>query len=259
MQVDNSGHHIYKSPFGPPRVYRELEWPREPHVLPVDRERDAARHAVAAILELSRDLFLPLEFGMFRCVTHDDDGAWITSRPENNDYWYLNTPDREPEPICADAVVIDVETVDASTMTTMVDDQLTEFDEGSTRRWSGWSEIHVHDTLARLPDSLAPTGDAFIVDDLDNNCRDLRVSVQRRDGGAWVGKPDLGFWTPISVVAVRDGLVSGITDDEGHYTTISLSIDVMWSVWWREGSPGRGVLDAAMDRLHQLGWTPDPE
>ncbi len=239
-------------------MFLELEWPRDSPTSPVDRERIAARHAVTAILALSRDLFLPLEFGVLRCMTRDVDGAWLTSTPDEGDYWYLNTPDREPQPAYVNPVVFDVATIDEQTMMRMVDDLLTEPHERSTHRWPGWSEIHIYDTLARLPDSLVPTGDEFIVDDVDNKCRDLRIPVRRRSGGAWVGSPGLGFWTPISVLVQRDSGVSGTSFGYCHYATISLSIDINWSVWWREDSLGRAVLDAGMHRLYRLGWASEP-
>ncbi|WP_067491849.1 hypothetical protein [Nocardia ignorata] len=250
MRAENSGYDIYASGLGPPRAFLDLDWPLDPAVSPVDRERMAAHHAVAAIIELSRGLFIPLRVEASRCVTNNVDGVWmVADRSEPDDHVRVNAAGSVLVPTSSAPVG-----VDGHAMTTMLDDLLTTSGEASELRWLGWSEIRVDDTLAALPTALVPTGDEFILDDLDNRVRGLGIPARRRSDGVWVGRYDLGFWTPISVTVLREAHVSGISDADGHHTLLMLSIDVHWSVWWRDGSPGRAMLDAALHRLHDLGW-----
>jgi hypothetical protein len=253
MLVENSGYDIYKSGYSL-EFDLDLEWPPTPALSRLDLELRAARDAVAAVVEVFRGWVVPLEFGVALSLIEDVEGLWLMEQFTDR-YWYLNVSGREPEPLYGEPIVVEAATIDGPTMMALVDEVFMAPSEQSEGRWLGWSRIHVSNTLARLPDALVPVnGDWFVVDDLDNRNRDLRIPLRRRDGGAWVGRYELGFWPPVAVSVTRDPIACGFSDAEGHYTTIHLSVTVHWSVWWRQGSPGRATLDAAVQRLHVLGW-----
>ncbi|WP_143860604.1 hypothetical protein [Nocardia cerradoensis] len=107
-----------------------------------------------------------------------------------------------------------------------------------------------------MPDTSVPAAQDFlVVDDLDNGASNLPLPLERRTTGAWAGKYSLGFMAPFSIHVWQDEH-SGFRDSDSFSTAIELRITVHWSLWWEEASPGRALLDAAIDRLHQRGWSP---
>lgn len=112
----------------------------------------------------------------------------------------------------------------------------------------------MRNTRARLPESAVPAdGGDLVIDDYDNGPPNLRVPVERRQDGTWVGSPGLGTWNPIALRVFKPGS-SGHPDAVTYDEFIELDIDVHWSLWWEEGSPGRAMLDQALGRLHRRGW-----
>ncbi|MFB8003969.1 hypothetical protein [Nocardia sp. NPDC056000] len=252
--IENSGHDIYKTGYNI-RLEFGLEWELRPGISVIHCERQAARSAVAAIAELSHGLFEPLELGIRVLTTNQPYGRWYRSGPEpaaSGGHWYLKPAELQAYPTFEGAVIVDTEVVDEAAMLAVVD---TAFDlqyELQQGEWASWDIMYVDNTLARLPQSLAPAdGEDFIVDDIDNRRRDLSLAVTRRSDGAWVGWDGPGCWPPFSLSAQRSVVEM---DHVSYATVLDIDICVHWSVWWEHRSPGRIMLDRAVDRLIRSGW-----
>lgn len=90
MHADHSGHVIYKDGDAI-QLRREFEW--DAGIGPNARERDTADSAIAAILELTRELIEPLEFGITKSVLYEQDGFWFDREsPLDQSHWYLKLP-----------------------------------------------------------------------------------------------------------------------------------------------------------------------
>ncbi|MEU1210531.1 hypothetical protein [Nocardia sp. NPDC005825] len=255
MHDQHSGHVIYKSGHAY-QLRLELEWDLRCGTTATECERAGAEQAVAAIVELTRNLIEPKEFGLTKCVRFHSDGlSLIAQQPLAEGHWYLKPPGTEPFPAYTRAQMIDVETIDQSAMLAAVDTLFNAPCDLSDNQWPSWEEMYVFDTMARIPDTSVPaTQDYLVVDDLDNKALNLPIPVQRRTSGVWAGKYSLGFMAPFSVHVWQDEY-SGFRDSDSFSTAIELRITVHWSLWWEETSPGRALLDAAIDRLHQRGWS----
>ncbi|MGV9665146.1 hypothetical protein [Nocardia niigatensis] len=253
MQVEHSGHFIYGSGYRI-TLQLDLQWDSRSGDSAVQREREAAQHAVAAIAELSRELIDPLEFGLLKCVMHQVHGVWLVAeQPVPNCHWYLKSTWRAADPLYTHPVVIDAETVDESAMLMLVDSMFAEPCELGVDQWPSWDEMYVYTALARVPDAVAAeAGDYLVVDDIDNKQLDVRVPLNRRANGIWIGGHDL-YRTPIRLHVYRnDG--SGLSEGNSHYASLRLMILVNWSLWWENGSPGRAMLDEALAGLDRKGW-----
>lgn len=251
VREGNSGYVIYDG--AGVRLMLDLEW--DSRVGVVERERESAGEAVAAIAELSRDLLEPQEFGVIKRVMGEEGGVWgFVNQPLSEGYWYLNRAGREPNPAYTNPITVDAEVVDEAAMSAVVDMLFVAPGDLAEGQWPTWDAIHVYDTQARVPPALIPAGgDHLVLDDMDNKIRDLRIPLRKRADGVWVGIRSRGHWPPVSISICRDH-ICGYSDAEFHYATIVLSITVHWSVWWEEGSPGREMLDAALGRLRRRGW-----
>ncbi|MEU0545005.1 hypothetical protein ABZ319_34550 [Nocardia sp. NPDC005978] len=250
MHADHSGHVIYKDGYAI-KLRREFEW--DAGIGPDARERDTADSAIAAILELTRELIEPLEFGITKSVLYEQDSCWFDREsPLDESHWYLKLPLREASPAWTNAIVVDAARIDGAAMRAAVETLLTTPCGLEPGQWPSWTEIYLYENLARVPDdSLPGPGGHLIVDDHDNRHDDLRVPLHELRDAVWTGSPGLGHWSPIAVRLNRD-LFSGSFDGV-HYTSVVLTVDVHWSLWWEPGSAGRRVLDRAMDALRRAG------
>ncbi|WP_067688405.1 hypothetical protein [Nocardia jejuensis] len=248
---ENSGHDIYKSGYSI-ELERALNWTSGSGVILSQCEHEAAGHAVAAIVALSQDLLEPLEFEILQCAMSHSYGAPLPVEPDpTSGHLYLKPAAIQPNPMYVGATVVDTEVYESS-MSEAVDTLFAMPYDLSEGQWLSWDVILVGNTLVRLPESLVPTtGDHLIVDDIDNRHRDVPMPLTRRPGGTWVGRDGLGRWSPISLRVHRE---FGNSDTDSHETTIRLDISVHWSVWWNEGSPGRDMLDRAVESLREMGW-----
>lgn len=249
MQGEHSGYVIYNNG-SCLNLKLDLEWDIGSGATAVGCERESAQHAVAAMVELCKDLIDLRDFGLIGCVLEDVDGLWFEAEhPVLEDCWCMTGSPSGP---CnADAAV--VETYDESAMSALVDELLEYQCELPRNQWWGWKEMWAFKTLGRVPDSVAPAvGDHLIVDDWDNSYPNQHVPIHRRPDGVWAGVPAT---TPFGLQIWRGYDYGGYSETDGCFCTyLHLMVTVNWSLWWEEGSPGRAVLDAAIERLQGRGW-----
>ncbi|MET8774420.1 hypothetical protein ABZV58_05255 [Nocardia sp. NPDC004654] len=248
----HSGHRIYNTIYGVD-YWRELEWDANSDTTAIEREREAARAAVTALVQFSQDFVLFQEFGLTKRVMHRPDDVWLKAESELPEWhWYLKRQDAATDPVYNGAIITEVETIDTAAMLELVDTLAAAPCELAADQWPAWEEMYVWNTSVRVPDNLIPEQvDYLIVDDDDNKVRDLRIPLVRRQDTAWVSRPDLGFWTPLTLHVDRD---FGYSDTHFHYDQLRLSVSVHWSLWWEEDAPGRTMLDAAFDHIEAEGW-----
>lgn len=94
----HSGHVIYNSGHSY-KLRLDLEWDLRCGTTTTQCERAGVEHAVSAIVELTRDLIEPQEFGLIKCVRFHTEGlSLIAQEPLAEGHWYLKPPGAEPFP-----------------------------------------------------------------------------------------------------------------------------------------------------------------
>ncbi|WP_433178228.1 hypothetical protein [Actinoallomurus sp. CA-150999] len=208
----------------------------------------AARRAVLAMTELCRDLLQPLDFGL---TAHfmDEYGMY---RPDDHPprwHWYLRRTNQPPH-VRPAAMYVDEESlvsdvIDESAMLHVVDQVLGRPCTAPPGCLLTWTEMYVRSARVRFPDSMrSGIEDHFVVDDFDNKRRGVRVPLIEEDDAVWIEGPRYPFLvSPISFRVLNGGVCG-----------LDLRLQVSLSVWWREETPGRALLDDALHRLRCLGW-----
>ncbi|MEU7899232.1 hypothetical protein AB0B45_41060 [Nonomuraea sp. NPDC049152] len=210
--------------------------------------RMAARRAVLAISELSRDLLQPLEFGM---TAHfmDEYGMYHPDDHPPHWHWYLQQTSPpahvRPEAMYVDEKSLVSDVIDEPAMFKVVDQVLGQPCTAPRGRLLTWTEMYVRSARVRFPDTMrSDTEDHLVVDDYDNKHRGVRVPLIEDDNAVWIEGPRYPFLaSPISCRVLNHGMWG-----------LDLQLQVSLSVWWHDETPGRTLLDDALRRLHCLGW-----
>lgn len=219
--------------------------------------RRTARSAVSALGELSRDLMRPLEFGVTRHVVKEIEGFVGLDRSLPSPWnWYLRTPDTPSfaSPGYIDPVMVEAEAIDEAGMFSVAARALDEPCAVPAGHWVDWDEMYAYDTMARVVQAPSMAGH-LTVDDDDNRNLGVRIPVVRAgDGTVWVHRGGVVTWPPLTV-RVTNHVPIAHPDSADFDTVIEIQIDVHWSLWWAEGTPGRILLEDALERLQAQGWT----
>lgn len=225
----------------------------------IDRRRPVALDpqssadvAAEAIMAFCRELLVPFGLGItVACL--DELGQGVHDRDRRPDRWhhFLRRtplpPDVSADPFYVDADITEVPEIDTERIRTTARallDQSCQHVQGTTL---AWTEMYVTSAWVRLV-GHRPDAQTVVVDDLDGHRLALEVPVTMHDGVAGIAGPlaTVGG-PPIRLQVYNDGW------------ELTLRIEVGWSLWHREGLPGRDALDLALARLAVQGWVGDEQ
>lgn len=110
-----------------------------------------------------------------------------------------------------------------------------------------WSDLTFQATRVRVFEQERFTGRDSL--GLDSEVGRVEARLERDARGLWVSGP---------LERLRDQPPVGlsISRPDGGF---EVSINAHWSLWTREGSPGKEAIDAALSHLLTRGWERDPE
>lgn len=213
-------------------------------------EQATADVAADAIMAFSRHLLVPFGLGVtVACL--DEVGEGVHDPDRRPDRWHRflrRTPlphDVSADPFYIDADIIEVPVIDAERIRATARELLGQSCDHVADTTLAWTEVYVTSAWVRLV-GHRPDAQTVVVDDLDGHRLELEVPVTLHDGVAGIaGRLATVGGAPIQLHVYNDG------------AQLTLRIEVGWSLWHREGLPGRDALDLALARLAVQGWVGD--